>query len=383
MSEYYNPSGAPGTSSSGASSVMRAEFTAIEAAFAKLPVLAGNGDFIVKVNTGGTALESISNASVLTLIGGQPLDTDLSAIAALSSAADKMPYATGGGTWALATLSSFARTLLDDATAVIARATLGAGIPVPMYASGCVPTNDVGSANDTIDISAGTVRDSTNAADITLGAFTKKTGGVWTAGTGNNGMGQGLTVGNNTWYHIFDIINAGVADVYFDTSVTAANKPASTTAFRRRGGFMTDGSAHIRQFLCNELPGGALDFGWKTIAADVSNTTQSTSGVSYALPVPLGIKTKVTVQYVGSTGAAVGTNDIRIYDPAQSDVATTAGSGLFSGSIGVSGVAGTITNGGVAEAWSDTSSQLRAIASHAQGSGFVISVIRWIDPCTS
>src|SRR5260370_28218519 len=62
-------------------------------------------------------------------------------------------------------------------------------------------------------------------------------------------MGQGLTIANNTWYHVFAIFNGATDDVYFDTSISAANHPPGYTAFRRLGSFLTDGSAHIIPFV--------------------------------------------------------------------------------------------------------------------------------------
>lgn len=142
--------------------------------------------------------------ATLTNIGLQETlaNENLRALGALVSSADKMPYFTGAGAAALATLTPFARALLDDADAAAMRATLG------------VPASNqvIPAGTAMIFFQAAAPTGWTKDANAGLNHAIRITGG---AGAGSGGV-QPFTAA---------FASRGVSGTVWDTTLTTAQMP--------------------------------------------------------------------------------------------------------------------------------------------------------------
>ena len=74
-----------------------------------------------------TLIDDANASDARTTLDAQQLNANLTALAGLTGAANKLPYFTAADTLSLADLTAFARTLLDDTDAAAVKATLGIG----------------------------------------------------------------------------------------------------------------------------------------------------------------------------------------------------------------------------------------------------------------
>jgi len=154
----------------------------------------------------------------------QPLDAELTALAALVSAANKLPYFTGSGTAALATFTTFGRSLVDDADATTARTTLGLviGTNVQAYDAELAALAGLTSAADALPYFTG----AGTAATTTLTTYGRSLIDDVDAATARTTLG--LVIGTNVQAYdaelaaLAGLTSAADSAPYFTGSGTAA-----------------------------------------------------------------------------------------------------------------------------------------------------------------
>jgi hypothetical protein len=104
-----------------------------------------------------TFLSSTTLAQARTALGVTEGGASQTAFAALTNTANSVPYMTGSDAWALATLTSFGRTLIDDGDAATARTTLAAlGLTSATFGANSLTLKFTLSNGDTLMIQGGT-----------------------------------------------------------------------------------------------------------------------------------------------------------------------------------------------------------------------------------
>lgn len=191
------------------------------------------------------------------------------------------------------------------------------------HIEGMIQSNDGSDATNDIDISAGTCTSwhATPASRVLLmtGALVKRLDASWVTGTNQGGLSSSLAIAN-TDYWIHAIRVAGVDDVGFDTSFTAANLVTdhAVTHYRPIGWIRRTGGA-IVAFTANEEPGGALRYTWttQTLDIDLANTL-TTARRTDAVRVPLTLSTIAKLRLVVDDAAALA---VIVQCPDEADVA--------------------------------------------------------------
>jgi hypothetical protein len=221
------------------------------------------------------------------------------------------------------------------------------------YLSGLQLSNNVGTPNTKIDVTAGQCREDTNSATLVLAAGTLDCGTV-----GANGLESG-SLANNTWYHVWAIAKADGTTARFASTSLGPALPSGYIYKRRIGSFKTDGSAHIWAFSQKGdeflwLAGAAPGF---TSNDEFNTMTLGTTATLFTVSVPIGVQVIALLRfYIIHTGAQA----ILINSPDETSVA--------GGSMGFNATAQNPTGVafiGTTSIRTDTSGRVRVVASAA------------------
>jgi hypothetical protein len=273
-----------------------------------------------------SVVKPIANNGSITpqMIQAQPYDALLAAMAALTTAANKMIYATGADTVALCDLTAFARTLLDDVDAATALATIG-GVNTEQAqdaAAGLFTSGTHTGISFTYDDANAKV----NAAiTVTTSSQTFTSSGTWTKPTTGTmakiemwgGGGGGGSNGTDNF--------GGGGGEYATIILPLSSLPASVSVTVGAGGPAS-----------TSTPGGTSSFGAYLTASGGSNGgTNNGKGGGYS-------------EFAGGTGSLH--NNVTYGGGCGANQSIGAGLSKFGGNGGASSSMGSVPGGGGAAA---------------------------------
>ena len=266
------------------------------------------------VASGGTGSSTAAAArSALGLVIGTDVeaeDAGLTSIAGLTTAADKLIYTTASDVYATSTLTSFGRSLIDDASASAARSTLGLGT---------IATQ----ANTAVNIDGGTV-------DGTVIGGSTKAAGSFNALVASTAVLSGILSVDNTTDRPSTVTGSiqtdgglGVAKALFvGGSILAKNGLATSPSYS----FITDSDTGIYR-----ISGGRIGFATNSALAmqidattgttfvkqvAVNSTTDSTSTLTGAIQTAggLGVVKTIVVGTGIKLGGTAASNLLSVYE---------------------------------------------------------------------